>query len=50
MQKECHTNIFVSVNRISVHNANNVFTEAQLHIHTSLQAVTSIDSSSVKEI
>jgi hypothetical protein len=47
--KECHIKIFVTVNRTAVHNVK-IFTKAQLHIHAILQAVTSIGSSSVKEI
>jgi hypothetical protein len=47
--KDWHIKIFVTVNRIAVHNVK-IFTEAQLYIHNILQAVTSIGSSSVKEI
>jgi hypothetical protein len=47
--KECHIKIFVTVNRTAVHNVT-IFTEAQLYSHIILQAVTSISSSSVKEI
>jgi hypothetical protein len=47
--KQSHIRMFVTVNIIAMHNVK-IFSEAQLYIHTILQAVTSIGSSSVKEI